>query len=101
MRFNALRTIATAALLCATGAAHATPQTPCSNVLMTQCDPYPYNNATSGFRATPYKSGHRAILAMEYRNEAATPAAAVVFGLVSGGDSSDLVRMMECLHAMP
>jgi hypothetical protein len=52
---------------------------------MTQCDPHPYNDATSGFRATPYKSGLRAILAMQYRNEAATPATAVVFGLVSGG----------------
>lgn len=85
MRFNALRTIATAALLCATGAVHATPQTPGSNVLMTQCDPRPYNNATSGFRATPYKSGQRAILAIQYQNEAATPATAIVFGLVSSG----------------
>lgn len=85
MRFNALQAVATVALLCATGAAHATPQTPGSNVFMTQCDPRAYNNATSGFRATPYKSGLRAILAMQYQNEAATPATAVVFGLVSGG----------------
>jgi hypothetical protein len=53
---------------------------------MTQCDPHPYNNATeSGFRVTPYKTGHRAILAMEYQNEATTPATAIVFGLVSSG----------------
>jgi hypothetical protein len=85
MRFNALQAVTTAALLCAMGAAHATPQTPGSNVLMTQCDPHPYNNATSGFRASPYKSGLRAILAMQYQNKAAAPATAVVFGLVSGG----------------
>lgn len=53
---------------------------------MTQCDPHPYNNATSSeFRVTPYKTGHRAILAMRYQNEADVPATAVVFGLVSGG----------------
>ncbi len=85
MRFNALRAIATAALLCAMGAVHAAPQTPGSSVLITKCDPRPYNNATSGVRVTPYKSGLRAILAMQYQNEAATPATAVVFGLVSGG----------------
>ncbi len=85
MRLNALRAIAAAALLCAMGAAHTTPQTPGSNVLVTQCDPHPYNNATSGFRATPSKSGQRAILAMQYQNEAATAASAIVFGLVSGG----------------
>jgi hypothetical protein len=51
---------------------------------MTQCDPRPYNNATSGFRVTPYKSGLRATLALQYHNEAGTPATAVVFGLVSG-----------------
>jgi len=44
-----------------------------------------YDNATSGFQVTPYKSGLRATLAMQYQNEAATPATAVVFGLVSGG----------------
>ena len=85
MRFNALRTVAAAALLCTTGAAPALPQTPGSKVVMTQCDPRAYDNATSGFRATPYKSGLRATLAMQYQNEAATPATAVVFGLVSGG----------------
>lgn len=85
MRFNALRAIATAALLCAVGAVHAPPQTPGSNVLTAQCDPHPDDNATSGFRATPYKSGLRAVLAMEYQNEAGTAATAVVFGLVSGG----------------
>jgi len=82
----ALRTVATAALLCAMGASPALPQTPGSNVLMTQCNPQAYNNAAeSGFRVTPYKSGQRTILAMEYQNEAITPATAVVFGLVSGG----------------
>ena len=100
MRFNALRTIATAALLCATGAVHAAPQTPGSNVLMTQCDPRPYNNATSGFRATPYKSGQRAILAIQYQNEAATPATAIVFGWSPVGNSSDSDRTMEDLRAM-
>jgi hypothetical protein len=86
MRCEALRMVVAAALLCATGAAPSMPQTPGSNVLMTRCDPHPYNNATaSGFRVTPYKSGHRAILAMQYQNEASTPATAVVIGLVSGG----------------
>ncbi len=85
MRFNALPTVAAAALLCTTGAAPALPQTPGSMVVMTQCDPRAYDNATSGFRVTPYKSGLRATLAMQYQNEAATPATAVVFGLVSGG----------------
>lgn len=85
MRFNALPTVAAAALLCTTGAAPALPQTPGSKVVMTQCDPRAYDNATSGFRVTPYKSGLRATLAMQYQNEAATPATAVVFGLVSGG----------------
>jgi hypothetical protein len=80
------RGLAIALLFCATGAASAIPQTPGSNVLMTQCDPHPYNNATSSeFRVTPYKSGHRAILAMRYQNEADSPATAVVFGLVSAG----------------
>jgi hypothetical protein len=78
MRFNALRTAAAAALLCAMGAAPTLPQTPGSKVVMTQCDPQAYENAT-------YKSGLRATLAMQYQNEAATSATAVVFGLVSGG----------------
>jgi hypothetical protein len=65
------------------GAAPNLPQTPGSNVLMAQCNPHPYDDATVGF--TPYKSAHRAIVAMEYQNEAGMPATAIVFGLVSGG----------------
>lgn len=86
MQINALRAAAAAASLCAMGAISAMPQTPGSNVVVSQCDPQPYNNIVeSNFTATPYKSGHRAILAMEYRNQAPTAATAVVFGLVSGG----------------
>jgi hypothetical protein len=61
------------------------PQTPGSGILISQCDPRPYNNtAESGFRVTPYKSGQRTILAMAYQNEAPSRATAVVFGVVSG-----------------
>jgi hypothetical protein len=62
------------------------PQTPGSSILISQCNPRPYNNtAESGFRVTPYKSGLRTILAIGYQNQAPNAATAVVFGVVSGG----------------
>ena len=86
MRFSVLSVALGTVLLASAAASAQIPQTPGSGILLTQCDPRPYNNTVeSAFRVTPYKSSLRAILAMEYRNEAASAATAVVFGLVSGG----------------
>jgi hypothetical protein len=74
------------ALLSAAAARAQLPQTPGSGVSLTGCDPRPHNNAVeSGFRVTPYKTGQRAILAVQYANLAPSAATAVVFGLVSSG----------------
>jgi hypothetical protein len=51
MRFNVLRTIATAALLCATGAAATLPQTPGSGLLRIRADPSRRNAETGGISA--------------------------------------------------
>jgi hypothetical protein len=79
--------IATFALLLAPiGAPAEMQQTVGSNVLVTRCDPQPYNNAAQPpFVVTPYKTGHRAILAMGYENESPVAATEIVFGLVSSG----------------
>lgn len=84
MRFLSLSFIA--ALLTSPAAVAQIPQTSGSNVLISRCDPLPYSNAVeSGFLVTPYRSSLYAILAVDYRNEAASPITAIVFGLVSGG----------------
>lgn len=86
MRYAVFAGTLIAALLAPARAPAQLPQTPGSGILLTKCDPRPYNNAVeSGFRVTPYKSGNRATLAVAYQNEAPNAATAVVFGLVSGG----------------
>lgn len=74
-------------VLLASGTANAAiTQTPGSRVLITKCDPRAYNNATNEtFRATPYKTGLRTTLTVDYQNDAPNAATAVVFGLVSNG----------------
>jgi hypothetical protein len=98
MRFKALRTVATAALLCATGAAPALRQAPGSNVVITQCDPHLYNNAKSGFQAAPYKSGQRAILALDTGAKRPRRQLVLYSAWSPVENSSDSARMMECFN---
>jgi hypothetical protein len=85
----ARHSIALTATLLATAAACGASeiqQTPGSNVVISNCDLRRRNDIVeSNFRATPYKSALTATLSLDYRNQAAAPMSAVVFGVVSDG----------------
>jgi hypothetical protein len=62
------------------------PQTPGSHILLSKCDPRPYNDfVESGFHVAPYRGAIRTTLATEYENDAPSAATAVVFGVVLRG----------------
>ncbi|HEY6485458.1 MAG TPA: hypothetical protein VIX83_03650 [Candidatus Cybelea sp.] len=84
MRFSALGLTAAAFLAASAAAPAQMPQTPGSNVGLTECTPRPYSAQTPLFQSTPYKGGLHATLTVQYRNEAPIVATDVVFGLVSG-----------------
>ncbi|MFZ0031733.1 MAG: hypothetical protein WAK84_07665 [Candidatus Cybelea sp.] len=85
MRCSSLAVPVAALLLTLAPARAGLPQTPGSNVLISECNPHPYNSGVEpGFLALPYRNAQQAKLAVEYHNQASTPVTAIVFGLVSG-----------------
>lgn len=86
MRFLSLPIVFVVVLLTSVAASSQIPQTPGSNVVISQCNLRQLNNvAESNFRVTPYKSGLQAVLSIDYQNQASVPMTAVAFGVVSAG----------------